>query len=356
MLDGVQLARDAEHSGPTTISRDDEAPIAVSIVVLNHNGRAWLERCLAATVAELAPDCELIVVDNGSNDGSVDFVAYAFPTIRRVVLEHNLGFAEGNNIGAKAARGRYLAFLNNDAAPSPGWLAALRNALDRDATLGLASSLIVFMHDPSTVDSAGDGLTRWGGAFKHAHGCPVGEVSGAADVFGACGAAFLVRRSLFEQAGGFDKAFFAVYEDVDLSYRFQLSGSRCRFVPEAVVHHAGSATLGRLSDQSVFWGQRNLEWMYLKNTPWPLLLLTLPGHVLYDVAAAVHFTRMGMFRTFAHAKWAAACELPRVWRQRRQIQRKRQTSWIQLWRLMDRRWIAIKLREKRFDRSIARKA
>jgi GT2 family glycosyltransferase len=334
----------------------DEAAVVVSIVVLNHNGRPWLERCLGAAVAELAPDCELIVVDNGSGDGSVDFVTRAFPAIRRVVLDQNLGFAAGNNVGAKAARGRYVAFLNNDAAPRPGWLAALRNALDRDDTLGLASSLIVFMHDPSIVDSAGDGLTRWGGAFKHAHGCTVGEASGAADVFGACGAAFLVRRDLFEQAGGFDPAFFAVYEDVDLSYRLQLSGSRCRFVPEAVVHHAGSATLGRLSAASVFWGQRNMEWMYLKNTPWPLLLLTLPGHVLYNLAAAVHFARMGMFRTFARAKWAALCEAPRVWRQRRQIQRQRRISWIRLWRLMDRRWIAIKLREKRFDRDLAHEA
>jgi GT2 family glycosyltransferase len=328
----------------------------VSIIVLNCNGRRWLEQCLGAVVAELATDCELIVVDNGSDDGSVDFVASAFPTIRRLVLDQNLGFAEGNNIGAKAARGRYVAFLNNDAAPCPGWLAALRNALDRDDTLGLASSLIVFMHDPSIVDSAGDGLTRWGGAFKHAHGRPIGEVSGAADVFGACGAAFLVRRDVFEQAGGFDPTFFAVYEDVDLSYRLQLSGSRCRFVPEAVVHHVGSATLGRVSTRSVFWGQRNMEWMYLKNTPWPLLLLTLPGHVLYNLAAAVHFARMGMFRTFVRAKWAAICELPRVWQQRRQIQRTRRTTWIRLWRLMDRRWIVIKLREKRFDKSLAHQA
>jgi GT2 family glycosyltransferase len=298
----------------------------------------------------------LILVDNGSNDGSIDFVARAFPEVRRVALEQNLGFAEGNNIGARTARGRYLAFLNNDAAPCPGWLTTLRNALDEDAGLGLASSLILFMHDPSIVDSAGDGLTRWGGAFKHAHGRPAAEASAAAEVFGACGAALIVRRDLFERLGGFDAAFFAVYEDVDLSYRLQLSGSRCRFVPEAVVHHAGSATLGRMSERSVFWGQRNMEWMYVKNTPWPLLLFTLPGHILYNMAAALYFARLGMFGTFARAKWAAMCGLPRVRRQRRQIQRERRISWIRLWRLMDRRWIAIKLREKRFDRGLAHQA
>jgi GT2 family glycosyltransferase len=334
----------------------DAASLGVSIIVLNRNGRAWLERCLGAAVAELTPDCELIVVDNGSTDGSVDFVTRVFPSVRTVALAENLGFAGGNNAGAKAARGRYVAFLNNDAAPRPGWLTALRNTLDGDASLGLASSLIVFMHDPAIVDSAGDGLTRWGGAFKRAHGGDISQVSGAADVFGACGAAFLVRRTLFEQVGGFDAAFFAVYEDVDLSYRLQLGGSRCRFVPEAVVHHAGSATLGRLSDASVFWGQRNMEWMYFKNTPWPLLLCTLPGHILYNLAAAAHFARMGMFRTFARAKWAAMRELPRVWRQRRQIQRGRRISWIHLWKLMDRNWIAIKLREKRFDKSLAHQA
>ncbi len=344
-----RFADPAPDSRVTLLAQVDQSPPAVSIVVLSYNGRAWLERCLGAAVAELAPDCELIVVDNGSSDGSVDFVQGSFPAVRVIPLERNMGFAAGNNAGAQAARGRYVAFLNNDAAPQPGWLLALRSALDGDPHLGLAASCIVFMHDPSVIDSAGDGLTRWGGAFKRGHGRPVQESLDAGEVFGACGAACLVRREVFDELGGFDGAFFAVYEDVDLSYRFQLHGYRCMYVPEAVVHHAGSATLGWLSPQSVFWGQRNLEWMYIKNTPWPLLLITLPGHVVYDLAAAAYFARVGHLRTFLSAKWSALRELARVWRQRRHVQRGRCISSLRIWRMMDRRWIAIKLREKRFD-------
>ena len=252
----------------------------VSIIVVNYNGRAWLKRCLGAAVAELTPDSELIVVDNGSTDGSVEFVRKTFPRARTVPLETNLGFAAGNNVGVRVARGRYIAFLNNDAEPQSGWLFTLRQVLETHPHVGLVASRIVFMHDRGVVDSAGDGLTRCGGAFKRSHGQQVQEALEPQEVFGACGAACLIRRDLFDDIGGFDEAFFAVHEDVDLSYRVQLRGYRCLYVPEATVWHAGSATLGRLSAQAIFWGQRNLEWMYFKDTPWTLLLLTFPGHVV----------------------------------------------------------------------------
>ena len=325
------------------------ASVAVSIIVLNFNGRRWLERCLPAAVAEVAPDCELLVVDNGSSDGSADFVRSAFPSVRLLALEQNLGFAAGNNEGARIAHGRYLAFLNNDAAPQAGWLARVRSVLDSRADVGLVSSCIVYLDRPDVVDSAGDGLTRFGGAFKRSHGRPASEARTACDVFGACGAACLIRADLFRDLGGFDPDYFAVYEDVDLSYRCQLRGLACAYVPDAIVHHAGSGTLGRVSENSVFWGQRNLEWTYLKNTPWPLLLVTLPGHLLYDAAAAVHFARLGLARTFLAAKWQALLGLGRVLRQRREVQRSRRVSSAHLWRLMDGGWLAIKLREKRFD-------
>jgi GT2 family glycosyltransferase len=334
---------------PASQSAAVDVSVAVSIIILNYNGRAWLERCLPAAVAETASDCELIVVDNGSSDGSLQFLSTFRPVIRVLPLESNVGFAAGNNAGARLARGRYLAFLNNDAAPQPGWLAAVRAALDSHPHAGLAASCIVYLSDPGIVDSAGDGITRFGGAFKRSHGRPVSEAREAREVFGACGAACLIRRGLFDDIGGFDEAYFAVHEDVDLSYRCQLLGYHCIYSPDAVVHHAGSATMGRVSERSVFWGQRNLEWTYVKNTPWLLLLFTLPGHVLYNVAAAFYFARSGHLRTFLSAKWHAISELPRVLRQRRDIQRRRRTSLLRLWKLMDGGWIALKIREKRFD-------
>jgi GT2 family glycosyltransferase len=325
----------------------------VSIIVVNYNGRTWLERCLGAAFTQLEPDDELVLVDNGSDDGSVDWARSTFPQVRVVALPSNVGFAAGNNAGVRASTGHYIALLNNDAAPCPGWLKALRRTLDTTRDAALATSLIVYMHSLDTVDSAGDGLMRWGGAFKHDHGKRVNPGYTKHDVFGACGAACLIRRSIFEAIGGFDEAFFAVYEDVDLSYRSQLAGYRCVFVPEAVVHHAGSATLGQLSDVAIFHGQRNLEWMYWKNTPWPLLIVTAPGHIVYLIAAALYFAALGRFRVFVNAKWEALRACRRVWRQRRAVQRSRRSGSWRLWCLMERRSIVLKIAEKQFDHGLA---
>jgi GT2 family glycosyltransferase len=324
-------------------------PPAVSLIIVNHNGASWLERCLPAALAETSPDCELIVVDNGSTDGSVALLESRFPMVRVERLPENQGFAGGNNAGARLSRASYLAFVNNDAAPQPGWLSQLRGALEQNSRAAIAASCIVYLHDPQVVDSAGDGFTRLGGAFKRFHGQPASEAQTACEVFGACGAACLIRRAVFDELGGFDPAYFAVHEDVDLSYRCQLLGHRCLYVPSAVVHHAGSGTLGRLSTPAVFWGQRNLEWTYFKNTPWPLLVATLPGHVLYNIAAAIYFARSGHFGTFVQAKLEAAAGLPRVWQQRRVVQRSRRVSSADLWRRMSGGWLRIKMREKQFD-------
>lgn len=327
----------------------------VSVIVVSYNGQVWLERCLGAAVAQLEPGDELILVDNASTDDSVDFVRRTFPRVQIVEASANLGFAAGNNAGVRAAGGEYVALLNNDAAPQPGWLAALRQTLDAEPDAAMAASLVVYMHDPGIVDSAGDGLTRWGGAFKRDHGLPVGASEAPRDTFGVCGAACLIRRRVFEAVGGFDEAFFAVYEDVDLSYRVRLAGHRSVFVRDAVVRHAGSATLGRLSDFAILHGQRNLEWMYWKNTPAPLLVVTLPGHVLYMLAAAVYFAGQGRFRVFVRAKWQALRGGRRVLRQRRDLHRSRRIAAWPLWKSMERRWMVLKLREKRFDRELADK-
>ena len=311
---------------------------------------------MSAVSAQQGVDAETILVDNASVDGTIDYVRSKFPWVRVVALDRNAGFAGGNNEGARQARGRYLAFLNNDTIADPGWLRALRDGLDESRGVALATSRIVYMHDPQIVDSAGDGLTRWGGAFKRHHGAPASAVSESRDVFGACGAAFLISKQVFDQIGGFDEDFFLSHEDVDLSYRAQLRGYRCRYVADSVVRHRGSASLGRVSRLAVFHGQRNLEWMYLKNTPLPLLLRTLPGHLLYNAAAAAHFTRRGLLGTFLSAKIAALAGLPRALHKRAAIQRTRSVPARAIWTQLEPRWLALKVREKRFDVEMAESA
>ena len=167
------------------------------------------------------------------------------------------------------------------------------------------------------------------------------------------GCAAMYRRAMLEDVGGFDEDFFASHEDVDLSYRARLRGYRCRYVADAVVRHVGSATIGTVSAFSVFHGQRNLEWVYIKDTPGSLLVRTLPGHVVYDLAAAVHFARIGMLRPYLRAKIAAMAGLPRMLRKRTEIQRDRRVGASVIDPLLETRWLSTKLREKQFDAGLA---
>ncbi|HTM04519.1 MAG TPA: glycosyltransferase family 2 protein [Vicinamibacterales bacterium] len=332
-------------------ARGDSIP-AVSIVIVTWNGRQYLEDCLTAVSAQQGADFETIVVDNASSDGTASWLRSRFPWVRVLTLDRNLGFAGGNNAGVRAARGRYVALLNNDTIVEEGWLRALMDGIDEPAGFLLTTSRVVYMHDPRVIDSAGDGVMLAGGAFKRAHGAAVETASESREVFGVCGAACLMPRWLFDDLGGFDEDFFFSHEDVDLSYRARLLGYRCRYVAEAMVRHHGSGTSGKASAFAVFHGQRNLEWMYVKNTPPGLLLRTLPSHLGYNAAAAVHFARIGCLSAYVRGKLAAVAGLPRLLRKRAAIQRRRRVDASALAAQMEKRWLAAKRREKRFDASL----
>ena len=324
------------------------ASTQISVIVLNFNGRQWLQACLDAVARQRnAPPFETILVDNASSDGSAAFVQERYPGVRLVRTRTNVGFAGGNNEGARAARGEWLAFLNNDTQASPEWLERLHAAAAAHPGYGLITSRIVFMDAPQTLDSAGDGYLRAGGAYKRGHGEPSAAYDESREVFGGCGAALLVRRDLFEELGGFDESFFMVYEDVDLSYRARLGGHRCWYAADAIVRHAGSGTLGRLSASAVFYGQRNLEWTWIRNTPWPAILTTAPAHVLYSLAGLAHYARLGLGGPAIGAKIAALKGLPAALRARRRIQAARRVSDRQLAPLMHRGWLTLKRDEKR---------
>jgi GT2 family glycosyltransferase len=324
----------------------------ISIVIVTWNGRQHLQTCLQSVAAQRGVRTETIVVDNASTDDTPEYVRSRFPWVRLVTLGENRGFAAGSNIGAREARGRLVAFLNNDTAADAGWLRALAAGLDEPNRFALVTSRIVYMHDPDTIDSAGDGVLRWGGAFKRHHGEPASAALATQEVFGVCGAACMMPRAVFDELGGFDEDFFASHEDVDLSYRARLRGYRCRYVADAIVRHVGSATLGTVSSFSVFHGQRNLEWMYFKDTPASLLWQTLPGHIVYDLAAGFHFARMGMLGPYVRAKTAAAAGLLRVLRKRAHVQRGRSVDAAAIAPLLDTRWLATKIREKQFDANL----
>lgn len=320
-----------------------------SVIVLNYNGRNWLPGCLDALDGQLgAPPFEIVLVDNGSTDGSAVFVRERWPRVRVVESGDNLGFAEGNNVGARAAQGEWLVFLNNDTVAEPDWLAKLFGESASHPDYGLITSRLVFLHDPSIVDSAGDGYFRAGGAFKYGHGAAVETSLESREVFGACGAAFMIGRADFDRLGGFDRRFFMNFEDVDLSYRARLTGLRVWYAASAVVRHAGSGSLGMVSPAAVYYGQRNLEWAWLKNTPPALLWRTSVAHAIYSLAGMLHYVRIGRAQAALGGKFAALAALPGVLRDRRRVQSMRTASIQRVTDAMERKWVQTKRREKAF--------
>lgn len=319
----------------------------VSVIVLNYNGLKWLSACLNALVGQVdAPRFEIVLVDNGSTDGSSAYVESRYPSVRIVQTGRNLGYAGGNNAGARVARGAWLAFLNNDTVAAPDWLARLDQVAGAREGAALVTSRLELLAFPGYIDSAGDGYLRAGGAYKRGHGAPIGSWLQSGEVFGACGAGFLIRRDVFDQLAGFDEDFFMVYEDVDLSYRARLAGHRCWYAADAIIRHAGSATLGTVSAQAVYYGQRNLEWTWLKNTPPGLLLRTLPEHLAYSLAGVAHYIARGRGGAALRGKVAALIGLPSLMRKRRDVQRARRVDSSTLELHLERNWIAVKRTEK----------
>jgi GT2 family glycosyltransferase/glycosyltransferase involved in cell wall biosynthesis len=218
---------------------------SVSIVVVNLNGQSLLGDCLDALVAQDYPQesMQVILVDNGSTDDSVTFVRETHPTVRIIEAGRNLGFAGGNNLGARLATGKYVAFINNDARADPGWLRALAEALEGQPEYACASAKIL-NQDGTAIDFVGPALNLYGRAFQINEGLPAvpGFYDEPREILAPCGGAMLIRRDIFLEAGGFDEDYIAYYEDVDLGWRLWLYGYQVLFVPQAIVYHRGHQT------------------------------------------------------------------------------------------------------------------
>jgi GT2 family glycosyltransferase len=234
------------------------------------------------------------VVDNASIDDSVNFNGSNYPEVRIIQLDKNYGFSKGNNEGIKVARGEYIALLNNDTEVDSNWLEALNNALDKNPDVGFCASKSIFYNNRKFIDSAGDAFTTAGVSQKIGFLKIDGpEYSVSKYVFGASASSAIYRRRMFEKVGLFDVDFFHGQEDVDISFRAQLQGFKCLYVPEAIIYHVVSASSNPNSNIYIQESQRNIEYVWFKNMPSRLLMKYFLHHIFFTLGALFYFLIRG---------------------------------------------------------------
>jgi GT2 family glycosyltransferase len=293
----------------------------VGVVIVNKNAGRHLATALESLERQtVAPD-RIVVVDNASDDGSLDGLEERFPSVELVRSADNLGFAAGNNLAVRMCDDcAFVALLNPDAFPEPTWLETLLAAAADSPECGFFGSRLVQASDPGVLDGTGDEYHVSGLAWRRDQGSPATLAGEAGETFSVCAAAALYRRDAFLEVGGFDETFFCYYEDTDLAFRLRLAGHRCLYVPTAVARHVGSVTAGLQSAFTIYHSSRNQVWTYVKNMPSPLLWLYLPQHLLTNALTLLAFAVQGQARAGLRGKRDAVRELPRVLAERRRIQ------------------------------------
>ena len=288
---------------------------APAVVIPNWNGRAILGACLDSIAAQTLAPAEVIVVDNGSTDGSLELLAER--PVHVIELGRNTGFAVACNRGIEEARADLVALVNNDVVLEPDWLERMAAALAAHPDAASVASKMVDLRDRSVIWDAGDFLRRDGAAEQRGRGEPDrGEFDEPGEALSACAGAALYRRAPVLELGGFDERFFAYLEDVDLGLRLRLAGWTCRYEP-AVAAHAGGASSSKLTRPVEGWVERNTLLLLAKAFP-----LRWTPYVLYrQLGWAWHALREGHLRAHLEGAAAALPLLPAMLRDRRALRR-----------------------------------
>ena len=304
-------------------------------MVVNWNRKELLRACLTSLARQQSVAFEVIVVDNGSSDGSADMDEGEFDA-RVIRNSENRGFCAANNQGIAAARGEFIALLNNDAEAELNWLDELLRACASGPQIGMAASKVLVWEDPSRIDKAGhlmfpDGQNRGRGTGM----LDRGQFDRQEEVLWPDGCAAMYRKRMLDEIGGFDEDFFAYGDDAELGLRARIAGWHCLYAPRAVVRHHRGATLGKDSGWRLHLIERNRVLLAAKLFPWSLLALNPFYYAIRLVAGAVlargnhgdtaHFPGIGgkltILKALAHGDVAALRLLPRMLRKRAEIRR-----------------------------------
>ena len=288
-----------------------------AVVIPNWNGRDWLPGCLDSLAAQTLAPSEIVVVDNGSTDGSLELLAARAPAVRLLELGRNTGFAFAANRGVEAVGASAVALVNTDVVLAPDWLERMARALDRHPEAASVASKMIDLNNPGLLYDAGDFLRRDGaaeqrGRFEFAWG----RFDQPGEVFSACAGAALYRREAMLAAGGFDERFFAYLEDVDLGLRLRLAGWICRYEP-AVAWHAGGGTSGKLRRPLTAWVVRNTLLLTARAFP----VRWLPYVAYRQLAWVWHALRDGRLRAHLEGAASALPLIPAILRERGSLRR-----------------------------------
>lgn len=315
-----------------------------TIIIPNYNGMAYLENCLASLRGEPA---RVIVVDNGSTDGSRELVQEKFPKVRLISLDRNYGFCRAVNRGMEASETTYVILLNNDTEAQPGFVKALEKAMDGDERVFSGAARMVRMDAPSRIDDAGDYYCALGWAFAAGRDKPAENYDAPREIFSACGGACIYRRRILQKIGMLDENHFAYLEDVDLGYRARLYGFRNLYVPGAVVRHAGSASSG--SRYNAFKAEltaRNSVYLAYKNMPPGQMLLNLPFLLAGFLIKQLFFLKKGLGKSWwkGLVKGIGLCCSPEGKKRRVRFDSERLPAYVRIqWELWRNIWYRVHL-------------
>lgn len=249
----------------------------VSVIIPNYNGIAYLDGVLSTLERQTMKNYEVILVDNGSTDGSSAFVMANYPWVHLVELSDNFGFCGAVNAGIRASRAPYVLLLNNDTEVEPDFLEEMTAALRRHKKAFSCAARMVQFHDRDKLDDAGNYYCALGWSYARGKGKDIHTYEKEEMIFAACGGAAIYRRKIFEKIGLFDEEHFAYLEDTDVGYRARIYGYENWYAPKAIVYHVGSGTTGsRYNHFKTRYSSRNNIYLIYKNMPFLQILLNLP--------------------------------------------------------------------------------